>query len=87
MNECKVERVPDIKAKLSDLNKAISCLNDSIGTLKSRLEPVIRMEPIKIEEESKPIPVCRCCIRSGGGGCNARLFYFDKFTNKRISRW
>ena len=83
MNECKVERVPDIKAKLSDLNKAISCLNDSIGTLKSRLEPVIRMEPIKIEKECKPIPVGECAVSKDMAAAVAEITELD-FEVKRI---
>ena len=82
MNECKVERVPDIKEKLSDLNKAISWLNVTIGTLKSRLEPVIRMEPIKIEKE-KPIPVGECAVSKDMAAAVAEITELD-FEVKRI---
>ena len=83
MNECKVERVPDIKAKLSDLNKAISCLNDSIGTLKSRLEPVIRIEQKSAEQDIKPIPFGECAVSKDMAAAVAEITELD-FEVKRI---
>ena len=83
MNECKVERVPDIKAKLSDLNKAISGLNDSIGTLKSRLDSVVRKEPSKMEKDVKPIPVGECDVSKDMAAAVAEITELD-FEVKRI---
>ena len=62
MNESKCDIMPDIRAKLNELNNVINNLSDSISVLKTRLDNVIRLEPTCNERDVKPIASGNCAM-------------------------